>query len=179
MSTFFTLDRLGVLQAGMNINLIPIESNLSELQSHISELFGLNISHHGNFHFLNTQINLVRSNDSCSQIIEMLLEERRKAKYPYKPSRFKSMFACESTEDALWFCGKSGAPVCTPIFEISSSYFHRGDMNLLNMDCSPIELSHRLDLYWQGETKQLYHEYFPFWEIVIPLPACIGNSVSK
>lgn len=180
MDTFYTLDRCLSLKTGMQLTLAAPQCPVIPLQSHATMMLPDGISRHAENYFLNLSVNLVNSDERYSAIIEMMLEDRRRSCFPEKPSRFQSIFACESVKDVTWFRGYSRAPIATPIFEIhSTTNCHRGDMNLLNMNCPPLELSRRLDLYWRGETDVLWDNYTPFWEVLISLPATVGNVVQE
>lgn len=175
---FYTLDRVGTLSAGANIQLQDAICHINGLHEHRTERFWQKVSRHGNGYFFNPHINLVKAPENLSVFIEMLLEERRKACFPDKPSRFQSLFACTTIRETTWFKGLSKCPLSTPIYEVfTSADCHKADMNLLNVECSPLEFSHRIELYWKGETKELYPGYEPFWEVLVPLPAMIGNRV--
>lgn len=177
---FFTLDRQRTLNSGMKIELADPYCPIVSLQTHASSLFSDGVSRHANNLFFNYHINLVSSEERFGAMIEILLEERRKSHFPEKPSRFQSLFACESVKEAAWFRGFSQFPLDTPIFQVnSSSNYHRGDMNLLNMNCTPVEISQRLDLYWRGETTKIHEGYQPFWEVLVPLPVTIGERISE
>lgn len=178
ISKFYTLDRLRCLSEGQRIEFSEPFCPIVPLQEHVASRFSSGVSAHANNYFFNYHINLMLSEERLSATIEMLLEERRRSSFPDKPSRFQSLFACESIKEAAWFRGSSKSPIDTPIFEIhTDSTWHKGDMNLLNINCSPVELSHRLDLYWQGETYNQQENYFPFWEILIPLPTLIFQRI--
>ncbi|MFQ6246877.1 hypothetical protein ACLMPP_20690 [Yersinia enterocolitica] len=180
MAIFYTLDRALSLTTGAQLNLTDSISLIKPLQTHTLSRFSNGVSRYANNLFYNNHINLVQSNKKFNSVIEMLLEERRNTSFPEKPSRFQSIFACSTIQGAAWFRGFSKCPIDTPIFEVyASTGWHRGDMNLLNMNCTPVELSHRLDLYWQGATYEMWEGYAPFWEIVIPLPARIGGKVQE
>ncbi|WP_148203482.1 DUF2441 domain-containing protein [Sodalis glossinidius] len=154
--------------------------SLKPLVAHALSIFNSGASYHANNYFFNYQINLVQSEERFGATIEMLLEERRRNSFPEKPSRFQSLFVCKSVRDAAWFRGFSKSPIDTPIFEIHAlTGWHRGDMRLLNMNCTPVELSYRLDLYWKGMTDQTSEGTPPFWEILIPLPAKVGKKVQE
>lgn len=177
---FFTLDRQRTLSSGMKIELADPYCPIVPLQAHSNSLFSDGVSRHANNLFFNYHINLVSSEERFGAMIEILLEDRRKSHFPEKPSRFQSLFACESVKEAAWFRGFSKFPLDTPIFQVnSSSNYHRGDMNLLNMNCTPVEISQRLELYWKGETTQIYEGYQPFWEVLVPLPVTIGEKISE
>ncbi|EBX1067450.1 hypothetical protein DQ010_25615 [Salmonella enterica subsp. enterica serovar Oranienburg] len=176
----YTLDRVGTLSSGAHIQLQDAIYHNNKLQEHQTERFWQQVSRHGNNYFFNPHINLTNAPEKLSIFIEMLLEERRKACFPNKPSRFQSLFACTTIRDAAWFRGSSRSPLSTPIYEVlTTTNCHKADMNLLNVNCSPIEFSHRMELYWKGETKELYQGYEPFWEVLVPLPAMIGNRVQE
>lgn len=179
-STYYTLDRGSFFSSGQSIELLDPFCPIETLKVHASEMFSPGVSKHANNYFFNYSINLVQSEERFGAIIEMLLEERRRSKYPDKPSRHQSLFACETIKEVAWFRGSSRFPISTPIFEVyTASTCHKGDMNLLKMNCSPVELSQRIDLYWRGETQELWPQYAPFWEVLIPLPAVIGEKVQE
>ncbi|MFV8762071.1 hypothetical protein ACNSO7_27110 [Yersinia enterocolitica] len=180
MTIFYTLDRMLSLTTGIQLDLTASACPVTSLQTHALSRFDNGVSRHANNLFFNSNINLVQSEAGCSSIIEILLEERRRASFPEKPSRFQSIFACSTIQGVAWFRGSSKCPIDTPIFEVyASTGWHRGDMNLLNMNCTPTEFSYRLDLYWQGITYKAWDNYSPFWEIVIPLPARIGKKIQE
>ncbi|EAQ9101146.1 hypothetical protein CFG14_22540 [Salmonella enterica] len=178
--TFYTLDRAGTLVEDARIDYQDTFSPIVELKEHIESRFWQKVSRHGNNYFFNYNINLLSSNENLSVFMEMLLEERRRASFPDRPSRFRSLFACETVREAAWFRGSSKANLSTAIYEVHSELVcHRADMKLLNVNCTPPEMSHRLDLYWQGKTKELYPGYEPFWEVLVPLPAIIGRRIQE
>ncbi|EDX8890952.1 TPA: hypothetical protein ACISX9_002261 [Salmonella enterica subsp. enterica serovar Saintpaul] len=177
--TLYTLDRLGTLSAGARIEHQTACCSI-ELQEHVANRFWSQVSRHGNNYFFNHNINLLKSKENMSVFMEMLLEERRRANFPDKPSRFRSLFAGETIHDAARFRLLSHVPLNTAIYEVhQTAGCHRADMNLLNVNCTPPEMSHRLDLYWQGKTKELYPGYEPFWEVLVPLPAIIGGRIQE
>lgn len=177
---YYTLDRKNSLSSGLSIELLDPFCPIETLKEHVSEMFSPGVSRHANNYLFNYNINLVQSNERFGAIIEMLLEERRRSKYPDRPSRHQSLFACETVREVAWFRGSSKFPINTPIFEVfTDATCHKGDMNLLNMNCSPVELSQRIDLYWRGETQELWPQYSPFWEVLIPLPVVVGGKVQE
>lgn len=179
-SIFYTLDRAGTLVEGSRIDFNATHNPIADIKEHIENRFWDGVSRHGNNYYFNYNANLLNPNENYSFFLEMLLEERRRASFPDKPSRLRSIFACETVREASWFRGSSKANLSTAIYEVcTESECHRADMRLLNVNCTPPELSHRLDLYWQGETKNLHPGYEPFWEVLIPLPAIIGEKVQE
>ncbi len=178
--TFYTLDRAGTLVEDVLIEYQDAFTPIDELREHIENRLWQKVSRHGNNYLFNYNINLLSSNENSSVFMEMLLEERRRSSFPNKPSRFRSLFACDTVREAAWFRGSSMANLSTAIYEVhSESVCHKADMRLLNVNCTPAEMSHRLDLYWQGKTKELYPGYEPFWEVLVPLPVAIGKRIQE
>src|SRR5688572_10873944 len=79
-----------------------------ELQEHVSALFPLGVSRHGEEYFLRSSSRA----DVASPAIELLLEYVRRANFPSRPSRFASWFGVSSVDEALAFrrrfCGGQG-----------------------------------------------------------------------
>lgn len=171
MPTFYTLDRHRWLNEGDILNLVPIEGQplLSD------ELFTLGASQHGVTYSLNNTFNM--PDNPFGPSIELALELIRKERFPDKPSRLQSMFACEDLDDVKHFRGSSQAARSAPIFEVTVENYHRGDMNILNFQCNMNEFHRRLVGYWAGTTLSL-EGYEPFWEVVIPLPVTIGSRIA-
>lgn len=180
MSIFYTLDRCNSLSSGMKLDLVEPYCPIDTLQEHALSRFDNGVSLHANNQFFNYNINLAHSDDRYGATIELLLEERRKSDFPQKPSRFQSLFACTSVKGATWFRGFAHASIETPIFEVHTyGDWHIGDMNLLNMNCTPVELSRRLDMYWQGITYDTLEGHTPFWEVLARLPVRVGEKVQE
>lgn len=177
MSIFYTLDRLGGLQQNMQITLEDAAYPIVPLQAFARQRFSQGVSRHGRVFSLDPNAKIL--NNSSIQI-EILFELYRRAHHPDKPSRYRSMFGCESIREAAYFRGQTQCGIDVGIFEVHSSEgFHRADMNLLNSNCSPLELEYKAELYWSGETGVMPEGYKPFWEILIPLPATIGARINE
>jgi hypothetical protein len=97
--------------------------------------------------------------------IENFYELHRRTRHPGLPSRFQSLFAFTTINDAQDFATKNGSP---PIFELSvpvGAVMHRGDMDWLKagnfdfmLDCA--------DKYWTGQPMTVT----PLWEVLLALP---------
>ncbi|MFG4070792.1 DUF2441 domain-containing protein, partial [Escherichia coli] len=83
--------------------------------------------------------------------------------------------ACETLEGAIAFRSQYRNPH-SPIYEVEADedLIHRGDMALLNNANSCLVYTYQIEHYWAGTTFSQQ----PFWEILIPLPATIGNRVA-
>ncbi|WP_380692128.1 hypothetical protein [Serratia marcescens] len=177
MSVFYSLDRLRSFQPGMRIDLQEASFPIVPIQGFTQQRFSSGVSRHGKIFALDAGAKVF--NNASSQC-EVVFELYRRAHYPNRPSRFLSMFGCETVKEAAYFRGQSKCGIDVDIFEVHSSEgFHRADMNLLNSNCPPIEMEFRADLYWSGSTAELFQGYKPFWEVVIPLPATIGEKVNE
>lgn len=177
MSVFYSLDRLRSLQPGMRIDLQDASFHIVTMQNFTQQRFGSGVSRHGNVFALDANIRVC--NNSSSQC-EIIFELYRRAHHPSKPSRYLSMFGCETVREAAYFRGQTQCGIDVDIFEVHSSEgFHRADMNLLTSNCPPLEMEYRAELYWSGNTAEMHPGYKPFWEVLIPLPATIGYRVNE
>lgn len=168
---FYTIDRARTLSSGQILSLFRNEVSEEPYCSFLNSLFPDGISLHGRQYIENSDC-LFESKEGS---LELYFEEVRRARYSGLPSRFESIFCCETIEDAVEMrnvLGDSGAP----IYEIySARVFHRANMVLLNNTGSILVLSHRAHDYWlgvEGSTGQS-----PIWEIMAKLPVEVGKLI--
>lgn len=111
-------------------------------------------------------------------INEMLLESLRRSEFKDKSSRFQSIFAFENLEDAKQFRSEFREESCR-IFEIETdALVHKADVNLLGIAFPMVTAAYYCYRYWQGKSYlNPEGNSNPLWEILIPLPAKIGNEV--
>lgn len=178
MSIYYAVDRRGLFKPDSRFDLSVLPIDTSRITPHAATQFNSGISPHGITYFIGDNIDYHvhnRGNQPASAI-EYALELVRQAHYPEKPSRFQSMFGCETLDGAKHFRGQYDPyKISTPIYEIiPNEKVHRGDMNLLSAKCPISELDRRLRTYWSEGSYPLHSNYEPFWEIVIPLPVNIG-----
>lgn len=181
MSVYYTVDRRVFFRPNTKLDLLPKQSDEDQpLIKLAPEQFKSGLSPHGMEYLVSTHNHIHNRENQPSAMIEYALELLRQQRYPSKPSRFVSMFACETLDSAKHFRGQYFPnKLTTPIYEIiSHDNVHRGDMNLLNAACSISEFDRRLNAYWSGESLYLDEDYEPFWEILIPLPAHIGDLIT-
>lgn len=175
---YYSADRRGLYQPDQQLSLTQFnDMSPSILQDFLNANYPEGVSTHGETYLLKNSA--ISTNPSV--LLEMLLENVRLAKFPEKPSRLQSMFACRSIEEVRTFQSGVGANAGGHIYEVvSDANVHIGDMNLYTLNCTSIVLMTRLDMYWRGETfaadLALNHE--PFWEVIVPLPATIGRRVA-
>lgn len=176
MPTFYSLDRRGLYREGQLYSLMHVDAELRSDGSILDDqIFQQGISPQGLTYVLQSPFN--NPQNPYGPTIELALEIIRKERFPDKPSRFQSMFACEDLDDVKHFRGTSGSNRSTPIYEVMTETYHRGDMNLFNVQCNMHEFYQRIVKYWSSMTHDT-EGYTPFWEIVIPLPAQIGSRIA-
>lgn len=188
MSTFFTVDRRGILHQDQILNLtihndIKIHWNNGvpefdllyedgrqedELQAHVNKLFANGVSTHGNQYFLDGQ----SYTSVTSPFIELLFEYVRRSYFAEKPSRFESFFACESLEQARAFRAKYGNGT---IWKVECDDAFRADMSLLTIEQESILLtSYSAHRYWSGLAD---FRGPSFWEYLLTPPVHVLKRV--
>ncbi|RLC64268.1 MAG: DUF2441 domain-containing protein [Chloroflexi bacterium] len=170
MTKFYTVDRCGTLRAGLAIELVRYtDIKPPELQIHVDEMFPGGVSSHGERYFLKAQ----QSPKLASPSTEILFEYVRRALYPHRPSRFQSVFAFESKDQAIIFSQKFGSGD-EPIWEVEAKESFRGDMNLLTTGPSILVWSYFANKYWKGEPGT-----DPFWEVLLVPPVHVIHKIQR
>lgn len=179
MTICYGVDHRGYFKENEIFQLLPLILDLTTLSPDLATQFKLGTAPHGVEYFLNENRHIHNRENAPEAIIEYALELVRQLRYPKKPSRFLSIFACETLDEAKHFRGKYLPQInVSPIYEIIPNWkTHKGDMNLLSGMCSIEEFDRRLNAYWSGELYQPTDNYEVYWEYVIPLPAKIGSRV--
>lgn len=171
MKTFYTVDRLGALSTGQNLSLFSNRLTDVSFRSFLDELFPSGISKHGQQYLENAACKFY----SKEGALELYFEEVRKACYPNAPSRFESIFCCESLQDAKDMACFLESP-SSPVFEIHAGEdFLRVNMALLNNTGSILSVAYRAHDYWRGKEGEIDQK--PIWEIIAKLPVTVGRKV--
>lgn len=116
---------------------------------------------------------------SRSEMLDLLLERTREAHFPDRPSRYKSVFAVETLDEALAFRASHGKPE-HPVYELEPlGKTHRGDMSVYTYatPSSVAMLDYLMHLYWRGETLTAAN-YKTQWEHVLELPVAVVKKVA-
>jgi hypothetical protein len=116
---------------------------------------------------------------SRSEMLDLLLERTREAHFTDKPSRYQSVFAVETLDEALAFRASHGNPA-HPVYELEPlGKAHRGDMSVYTYatPSSVAMLDHWMHLYWRGETLTVPN-YKTQWEHVLELPVAVVKKVA-
>lgn len=141
----------------------------------IKELFPNGISNHGK-QYLHDKYNYVNDADNNSyisylHIIEITFELIRQISFKDKPSRFESLFGCETIEEAIKFRTEKGNQ-SNKIYKVSTDSFFKADMNLLYTATIPGNIL-IAEKYWRGESSKN-----PFWEILMKAPINILEEIT-
>jgi hypothetical protein len=151
VKAFYTIDRTKRLDTGMQIEMQSHRVDPGVFLSHISTLYPDGLSEHG-MSYISTHESRFECGDSA---IELYFEEVRRSCYPEQPSRYVSMFCCESLSDIPDMKRRLQAP-SSPVYEVHvSGRWHRA--------------------YWKGEEGFTGEQ--PMWEIVAELPVHIGKRI--
>jgi hypothetical protein len=184
MPRSFTVDRGGLLSDGTVIDLARHDDlDPPQLQTHVDDLFPAGVSSHGNGYFLSGDQQATGS----SANIELIFEFVRRARFPQAPSRFASVFGCESEADARGFAshpvwGSAGAK----IWEVESEDAFRADMSCLTLGGTILTVSLFAERYWSGLENGIDLIFPdpqraptpPFWELLLTPPVKVLGRVA-
>ena len=168
--TLYTVDRLDFLSANYSVDLKKYtDLDPPFLQHHVDELFPEGVSSHGNQYFLNSKSNPMLSAPQTELIVEYV----RRACYPQCPSRFQSLFAVETIQQAQQFRQKyDGDSGSIWQIEVDTTQIFKADMNLLGVGASILVSSFAAHEYWKGNMSS-----DPFMEYLVQLPVIIKTKV--
>ncbi|SDI66878.1 DUF2441 domain-containing protein [Mucilaginibacter sp. P25] len=182
----FTVDRAQTLNEGLtisltkedphNIKLWGVENLLDEesLKKHIQRLYPEGMSNHG-WYYLNQRHTFGTYPNFTHHIhiiTEANVEHVRQAYFSSFTSRFQSLFACGSIQDALKLRTQFKSED-SPIFELETNFFRKLDMNWLFFGTQNITSPYLAHQYWEGKES-----LNPFWEYCVELPVTIGQRVA-
>jgi hypothetical protein len=148
-----------------------------ELTTFVVSLFPSGLALHGK-HYLFDECLIVRGLTPTAPqpfaqhvpIIELVAELVRRLSFPDHPSRFTSVFAWESLDDAKWFRQKYSSPEA-PIFRMSGEMTFRGDINLLLLGGTILGAWLYATKYWRGDSSAS-----PRWEVLVVPPVTIDDA---
>src|SRR5437867_2966643 len=131
MPRFFHVDRRGTLTDGALIELVRHDDvSPPTLQAHVDTLFPDGVTEHGRQYFVGFQV----IGPVQEPAIELLFEYVRRAGFPERPSRFQSVFAFETVDEARRFRGEMGAAGASIWeVEVEAETAFRADMNYLRL----------------------------------------------
>lgn len=136
----------------------------NEAKSKLKELYPNGISKHG-IQYLSEKFDFLKSNGKDyvphMSMIELTFEFVRKTKFPDKPSRFTSVFGCESYEMAKKF-RKEYRYDQGKIYKVLAEKCTRLDMRFLSIGLSILGTQIMAEKYWSGKSSKK-----PFWEVLM------------
>jgi hypothetical protein len=172
----FTADRAATLGAMQVIGLAPRNGGSSgdpHLDSRLDHWFPDGLSAHGWRWFVNSHEQLDprwggNLDGARSAMQESVFEMVRREVRPTAPSRYVSMFACETQAEAEAFCDRFGG-VDKPVWRIEADASFRADMSWL-AGFRMLEMRANAERYWAQEPSRQ-----PQWEHIVPLPALVKD----
>jgi hypothetical protein len=161
------MDRIGNLREGDSIELLPRQiMHPTEFQPHYDMMVPNSVTEQGRRYFASGQRVLSRDRDATT---ELLFEYVRRAFFVDKPSRYCSVYCCETLADIGRFA-KAYHGHAAPVWEVEGEVVHRGDMRLLTLGGSALVVSYNAHRYWSG---QPYQDKNPLWEVLLKPPVRI------
>jgi hypothetical protein len=180
MCTAYTVDRLARLAAGATLDRTIRRTIQPQcLQTHVDSLFPRGVTEHGNGYFLSGN----QPATAVSANIELLFEYVRRSHYPGAPSRFDSVFACETLADAQLFRSAPGwGSTAAPIWELEAiATPFRADMTCLTLQGSILIASYVAHRYWNQQDNDFVSlggaSTSPFWELLLSPPVKVVRRV--
>jgi hypothetical protein len=181
MKSYYHFERTGgYLHPGCQLTLRSVKPEWDSNFSKLNRRFPRGLSQFG-------LVYLCENSQPKPQVLiyrEGLLEEIRRQHFPDRPSRFQSLFACRTPEEAIAMQREMKCEEAT-LWEVQSNNAFICDMYFTNiMPRSLSALSRRakeewvdmLHCYWRGEASEN-----PNWECLLPLPVVVvqryGNLV--
>ena len=175
---YFTVDRSGVLAPGTATLQVFSDLDPAVLQRYVAETFPEGVSRHGDRYLLSAG----SSGKAVEPLIELLWEHGRCAIAPAAPSRFQSMFAFETVDEAQQFrsefCAGSGR-----VWRLETGHGgFRADLRWLSLRGSALEVAYAVSSYWrQQSTADLPAQLSPrtpLWEVLLRPPIQIVDAVA-
>ena len=169
MGRYFTVDRRRTLEQSQMINLRRYSDvRPPELQDQVDSLFPGGVTSHGEYYILRGETPAMGVNP----IIELLFEYVRRSHFPFRPSRFQSIFAFENIDQAVSFRNEYGT-TDSLIWEVESDAAFKPDMRLLTLQSSLLTLSYNAHRYWRGESSG----NDPLWEYLMVPPVRVIRRI--
>ncbi len=183
--TFFHVSRLGKLPAKLSLDgKVPDFAalrtdnyfNEKQYQEAIDRFLPNGISKQGeNYLFKPLEYFKINDNENSvtySPVIEMVFELVRQLHFANLPSRYASLFAWKTIEEAYEFIKYHGGNHDCIIYKISACNFFKADMNLVRLGYSAAAGYTIANSYWKGIASEN-----PKWEYLLSYPIQIIDEV--
>jgi hypothetical protein len=185
MPRYFTVDRQFRLSTDKEIlcdhdfsqcKFFPVRDAFTkaDLEKLAIELFPSGLSQHGKSHFLDQCLVIPTAQGPAPYVpnipmIELVSELTRRTFFPEKPSRFTTLFAWASLEEAFAFKKQYGEG---NIYEVEAETAFKADMNQLYLGGSGVGALFYAMKYWKGEAGSN-----PIWEYLLVPPVRVIGQV--
>ncbi|MBF6989287.1 DUF2441 domain-containing protein [Cupriavidus sp. IK-TO18] len=171
MPVYYTVDRAGQISADMNYQLDQFDlSDVPDLAQHFSSHYPMGVSRHG-AQYLNSKVTA-----PGGPAVELVWESIRRAHFPHRPSRFTSVFAWQTLDEAKAFQALAQTPA--KIWAVEAERGFVANMSLLNVSTSLLRAMQIAELYWEGHVGPTdIGLQTPRWEVLLSLPVKALHSV--
>lgn len=189
MGIYYTVDRSRDLEPGSrlvcnhelsNCRMFPMKEHFdrADIEALAKAEFPNGLSPHGKRYFLDEPLVISTSNGPAPYaphipIIELVVELIRRLEFPDHPSRYESLFAWETPEDATSFrdsyCAGEGN-----LLRVEAECAGRYDMNQLFLGGTTSGSWMFARRYWNGVASAR-----PCWEVLLRLPASVIEVVDE
>ncbi|MGW4335377.1 DUF2441 domain-containing protein [Rhodococcus koreensis] len=166
MPRYFTVDRRGTLHEGHTLGLTRYDDvTPAVLQQHLDTLFPDGVTAHGENNFVNADVRF----QVTAHVIELAWENVRRAHFPTAPSRFQSIFAVDTLEQARAFRTAFDPTGAATIWELETpDTGFRANMELLRTHVSALMTSHHAHCYWSQQHPD--YDVPVTWEVLLRPP---------
>lgn len=176
----YTVDRLGSLDLGDSVEPEQhADVKPRTLQAHVDYWFPAGVTSHGERYLLRPAPATL-----FDPSVELTCELIRRAEFPCLPSRFQSLFGCETVADAHAFLARfgEGCPKAQIMEVETESKPFRADMRCLDIRGSILVMAYGARRYWKQHANDLgsfpgADGTAPFWELLLPPPVRVLRRV--
>jgi hypothetical protein len=163
---FYTVDRRGTLHTGRRLGLTRFDDiEPHSLQQHLDGLFPDGVGAHGELNFVSADA-LFQVTD---HLIELIWENVRRAHFPTAPSRFQSVFAVDTLDEARAFRTAFDPTGAATIWQVQTAHpGFRTNMELLRAPGTALMTSYHAHCYWSQHSPD--HPVPVTWEVLLTPP---------
>lgn len=167
---FYHVDRRGELAVGDQIESTPVNAGTAEERVLLADLFDGGVAPHGSYYCTR---NLYDGDEEelWDVTCELLFELVRQGRFPWRPSRFRSVYGFESRSTADRFVSEYDDGDAT-VFEVSAEEGFEADMHLVDAETlhDGVRNAH---YYWEGITNGRD----PLWEVLLQPPVTVERRL--
>ncbi|WP_440110397.1 DUF2441 domain-containing protein [Paenibacillus sp. QZ-Y1] len=171
----FHVDRFANLKEGQVVQLANVQIGQPMLQDIIDSRYPDGLSAHGYYYYALPSKEEGKIQDALA---ENVYEYERRLYFPHLPSRFQSIFASETIEEALEWVKIVRRDDIKPLIweiEFDHSDYIKADSLLIGIDIKDVSLlspPYHANRYWRGEPSDN-----PQYEMLIKLPVKVNKLI--